>query len=394
MKYAPIQQHTSDTDYSSPFSYSSGKSNVESENWKFAKNKGDEFVVVTEETEIPDQQISIKLLNWVMQIMAFFLCLVTLPFSLFFIMKMVPQYERILVYRLGRLYGVKGPGLVFVLPCLDKWSRIDLRTKAFHIPPTSLSTKDGGVISVGALVYFRIVDPVKTSLTVTDVNKAVRHVSQSCMSSLLSKKTFDVVITKRLNLSYDLQVDINLAAQDWGAEVSGVELSDINLLVKPKQMQNCGMFGGSMAGGTGDNQLMSGLASLAQHVIAQAQQGSSTNAPEETSDISQLINNIKLVIDADLVGKVGLTYAFEIDGCTYALDLKNHPGSVGAIPTGANFDADVRISLSANTLSNIMNKKLSMLSAYSSGKLKLNGSVSDAAKLSHLSDLLETASSA
>ena len=425
MKYAPLMQReeTQPDKYNSVFTYDIAQTKTEEKDWIFNK-KSDKLQVPNTVVDGPASSLSTQIVIWVIQCVSFFLCLITMPFSLFATMKMVRQYERVLVFRLGRFSNLKGPGMVMVMPCIDKWTRVDLRTKAFHIPPTSLPTKDGGIISVGAMVYFRISDPVKMSHRVTDVNKSVRHVAQSCMSALLSRKTYDVILAKRLNLSDDLQVDINVNTLEWGAEVSSVELSDINLLVEPKrpgrpqqqQQSNpfAGMMGDMMGGGDND-ELLSGFASLAQQFISNSVQHSSGEAgtsstavkarplgalqpaAAEEVKVEEVIARIRTVISRDLISRVGCVYQFDIwsntDTASYMLDLKNAPGSlvrIGGVVSGGDvvLACDVKVTLSSKTFSDIISKRTSMLAAYSSGALKLNGSLSDASKLTHLGDLL------
>jgi len=384
MKYAPLQQQESS--YTSAFTYGGENSSIKTEPRKWIFNKNHEDYQVSMPPSTYNSSLSIRALYMFGKILSFVFCLATLPFSLIFVLKLVHQYERIIVFRLGKLSNIKGPGLITVLPCIDKWKRIDLRTKAFNIPPTNLSTKDGGVISVGAVVYFRISDPVRMCLSVNDINQSIRHIAQSCMSSLLCKKTFDVVMTKRLNLSYDLQVDVNLAVSEWGAQVSSVELSDVTPIVKPTNIPSrLNICADSLIQ---SNPLLSSLASITEKVINHTNQ-ETTNS---NLKIEQFLKVIKSHLNEKLVNKVGVTYQFEIfnenmnETLLYFLDLKNDKGCLEKIED--NVDADVKVFLTANALYDIITKKADIYSSYSSGALKISGSINDATKLSHLFDIL------
>ncbi|VEN61383.1 unnamed protein product [Callosobruchus maculatus] len=121
---------------------------------------------------------SMSFIEVVVTIGSVLLLLVTLPFSLFWCFKVVQEYERAVIFRLGRLRkgGARGPGIFFVLPCLDSYCKVDLRTVSFDVPPQEALTKDSVTVTVDAVVYYRIQDPLNAVVKVT--NYSYRRVSR------------------------------------------------------------------------------------------------------------------------------------------------------------------------------------------------------------------------
>ncbi|XP_015265219.1 PREDICTED: stomatin-like protein 1 isoform X1 [Gekko japonicus] len=156
--------------------------------------------------------------------LVFLLTILTFPISGWFVLKTVPTYERVIVFRLGRIRAPKGPGLVLLLPFIDQWQRVDLRTHAFNIPPCKLTSQDGALVSVGADVQFRVCDPVLSVMTVKDLNMATRMTAQNVMTKILLKKYLREIQTEKLRISDQLLLEINDVTKTWGLEVDRVEL--------------------------------------------------------------------------------------------------------------------------------------------------------------------------
>ncbi|XP_041601307.1 stomatin-like protein 1 isoform X5 [Vulpes lagopus] len=146
----------------------------------------------------------------------------------------VPTYERMIVFRLGRIRTPQGPGMVLLLPFIDSFQRVDLRTRAFNVPPCKLTSKDGAVLSVGADVQFRIWDPVLSVMTVKDLNTATRMTAQNAMTKALLKRPLREIQTEQLKISDQLLLEINDVTRTWGLEVDRVELA-VEAVLQPPQ---------------------------------------------------------------------------------------------------------------------------------------------------------------
>ena len=154
--------------------------------------------------------------------------------------RIVQEYERGVIFRLGRVQGTaKGPGLFFLIPIVDKMIKIDLRTITMDVPPQDLITRDNVPARVNAVVYFRVVDPNKSVIEVENYVLATSQISQTTLRSVLGQKDLDDMLTDRESINEELQTIIDQQTDPWGVKVSVVEVKDVEI---PKGMQR------SMAG--------------------------------------------------------------------------------------------------------------------------------------------------
>uniref|UniRef100_A0A671F6M1 Stomatin like 1 n=1 Tax=Rhinolophus ferrumequinum TaxID=59479 RepID=A0A671F6M1_RHIFE len=195
--------------------------------------------------------------------LGFLLLLITFPISGWFALKIVPTYERMIVFRLGRIRTPQGPGVVLLLPCIDSFHRVDLRTRAFNVPPCKLASKDGAVLSVGADVQFRIWDPVLSVMTVKDLNAATRMTAQNALTKALLRRPLRDIQMEKLKISEQLLLEINDVTRAWGLEVDRMELA-VEAVLQPPQDSLAGpslddslqqlalhFLGGGMSAGAG-----------------------------------------------------------------------------------------------------------------------------------------------
>lgn len=144
-------------------------------------------------------------------------------------LKVIREYERAVVFRLGRLVGAKGPGLIILIPIIDKMVKIDLRTITMDVPPQEIITRDNVPIKVDAVVYFRVIDPVKAVTEVMDFAYATSQISQTTLRSILGQVELDEVLSKRDHINQRLQEIIDEETDPWGIKVSTVEVKAVEL---------------------------------------------------------------------------------------------------------------------------------------------------------------------
>lgn len=144
-------------------------------------------------------------------------------------LKVVREYERAVVFRLGRLIGAKGPGLIILVPVIDKMIKIDLRTVTMDVPPQEIITKDNVPIRVDAVVYFRVIDPVKAVTEVMNYTYATSQLSQTTLRSVLGQVELDDVLAKRDEINKRLQEIIDQETDPWGIKVTSVEVKAVEL---------------------------------------------------------------------------------------------------------------------------------------------------------------------
>jgi len=151
--------------------------------------------------------------------------------------RILREYERGVIFRLGRLIsgdGVKGPGLILLIPVIDKMVKVSLRTIVFDVPPQDVITQDNVSIKVNAVVYFRVVEPQKAIVQVENFFQATSQISQTTLRSVLGQSELDDLLSQREKINHKLQQIIDAQTEPWGVKVSNVEVKQIDL---PQEMQ-------------------------------------------------------------------------------------------------------------------------------------------------------------
>jgi regulator of protease activity HflC (stomatin/prohibitin superfamily) len=143
--------------------------------------------------------------------------------------KVAFEFERGVVFRLGRLVGAKGPGLFFIIPFIDKWMKVDLRVVTLNVEPQDVITKDNVTVRVDAVVYFRVVDPEAAIIKVLDHIRATSQISQTTLRNVLGQSELDELLMKRDQLNQALQKIIDEQTEPWGVKVSTVEIKTVEL---------------------------------------------------------------------------------------------------------------------------------------------------------------------
>jgi regulator of protease activity HflC (stomatin/prohibitin superfamily) len=148
--------------------------------------------------------------------------------------KILREYERGVIFRLGRLIAQKGPGLIFLIPIIDKMVRVSLRTVVLDVPPQDVITQDNVSIKVNAVVYFRVLDPRNAIVQVENFLAATSQISQTTLRSVLGQSELDDLLSQREKINHKLQQIIDANTEPWGVKVSNVEVKQIDL---PQEMQ-------------------------------------------------------------------------------------------------------------------------------------------------------------
>jgi regulator of protease activity HflC (stomatin/prohibitin superfamily) len=148
--------------------------------------------------------------------------------------RVLREYERGVIFRLGRLIAQKGPGLIFLIPIIDRMVRVDLRTVTLNIPPQEVITRDNVTARVNAVCYFRVIDPNKAIVEVENFLVATSQISQTTLRSVLGTAELDTLLSERERLNVDLQKIIDDQTEPWGVKVTTVEIKDVEI---PQSMQ-------------------------------------------------------------------------------------------------------------------------------------------------------------
>ncbi|XP_017672453.1 stomatin-like protein 1 isoform X1 [Pipra filicauda] len=340
--------------------------------------------------------------------LVFLLMVVTFPISGWFALKVVPTYERMIIFRLGRIQAPQGPGVVLLLPFIDHWQRVDLRTRAFNVPPCKVTSKDGAIISMGADVQFRVWDPVLSVMMVKDLIAATRMTAQNAMTKTLMKKSLREIQVEKLRIGEQLLLEINDMTKSWGLEVDRVELSMEAVLQPPRE--NLAGPAATVPPVPGLEGLDGTIQQLAAHFFGStlALAGGGTGAPEAADSVEmvneveppttpllaqrkpsadELLSAVESVLSEALVSQVGASYQVNIalssgTWSTYFIDLSSGSGRIcRGVPEGV---PDVTLQVSEKDLQDLFLGDLRPLSAYMSGRLQVTGDLHLALKLEEL----------
>jgi regulator of protease activity HflC (stomatin/prohibitin superfamily) len=143
--------------------------------------------------------------------------------------KIVQEYERGVIFRLGRLQGAKGPGLFFIIPIIDRMIKVDLRVVTLDIPTQEAITRDNVTVSVNAVAYYRVIDPSDAIVNVENYEKATWQIAQTSLRSVLGQSDLDELLIHRDEINHKLQQIVDEATEPWGIKVSVVEVKDVEL---------------------------------------------------------------------------------------------------------------------------------------------------------------------
>ncbi len=143
--------------------------------------------------------------------------------------RILPEYERGVLFFLGRFQGVKGPGLIFVIPGIQQMTRVDLRVITLDVPGQDVISKDNVTVRVNAVLYFRVVDPERAIIRVEDFGSATSQFAQTTLRSVLGKHDLDEMLSERDKLNSDIQEIIDAQTEEWGIKVANVEIKHVDL---------------------------------------------------------------------------------------------------------------------------------------------------------------------
>merc|ERR1719513_70107 len=164
------------------------------------------------------------------------LIMATMPLSLLWTVKVVQEYERAVIFRLGRLLsgGARGPGVFFIIPCVDIYEKIDLRVRNFNVPPQEILTKDSVTIFVNAIMYYRVKDPISAVANVDDYSGSARLLAATTLRNVLGTRNLGDILSERESIAQEMQSALDEATEPWGVKVERVEVKDVRV---PENLQ-------------------------------------------------------------------------------------------------------------------------------------------------------------
>eukprot|EP00112_Aurelia_sp_Birch-Aquarium-sp1_P017515 Seg4069.1 transcript_id=Seg4069.1/GoldUCD/mRNA.D3Y31 product="Mechanosensory protein 2" protein_id=Seg4069.1/GoldUCD/D3Y31 len=183
-----------------------------------------------------DEEEALGLFNHLVAFLCIIIMIITFPLSMLFCIKVTQEYERAVIFRLGRvLPGVaKGPGLLFVLPCIEDLAKVDLRTVTINIPPQEALTRDSVTVTVDAVVYFFIKDAKRSVTKIRNAAGSTKLLAQTTLRNMIGTKTLAEALLDRKDVSSQMQIILDEATTPWGVKVERVEIKDLRL---PQHLQ-------------------------------------------------------------------------------------------------------------------------------------------------------------
>eukprot|EP00794_Sanderia_malayensis_P011911 gene11911-13145_t len=324
-------------------------------------------------------KVNYTIIELLILVVMYLLWVVSLPVTWWCSFKVIPQYERALVYRLGRLQEAKGPGLIYIIPCIDRWRKVDMRMRAFNVPPQEVFTVDGGMLKIGADVQYRVTDPMASFNELQDLNHTLRVTAVTVLNSALAGKKLSEIENEKNYLNAILQSNLNRAVRAWGLETARFELTKSTIV----------------RGGKGDD---SQFVDPLESVISVFKGMSSSMAPMSMGPTAlpkqpnpQLLKPAELfamltgILTEEIVKKVNAVFQFNLtglDGGSWCLDLRNGNGFVGV--GNAPCEPDVTIKMTSSDFQDMFYGRLSPGEAYMVGKITLDGDVYATTRLEEL----------
>merc|ERR1719322_1365673 len=170
-----------------------------------------------------------------LSVISLFLIAASLPFSLLFVIKVVQEYERAVIFRLGRLLsgGARGPGVFFIIPCVDVYEKIDMRSQTYEIPPQEILTKDSVTVFVNAILYYKVKNATHAVANVDDYSGSARLLAATTLRNVLGTLSLGDILSQRETIAREMQATLDDATEAWGVQVERVEVKDVRV---PEQL--------------------------------------------------------------------------------------------------------------------------------------------------------------
>ncbi len=191
-----------------------------------------QFTTPSTHTKSPPETEAVgAVFGYILQGISWIIIVLTFPFSMCFCLKVIKEYERVVIFRLGRLmHGMaRGPGMLFIIPCIDTYRKIDLRVVSYAVPPQEILSKDSVTVSVDAVVYFRTSDPIASVCNVSDAYYSTKLLTQTTLRNILGTKTLSEMLSDRDTIAHTTHQILDEGTHNWGIKVERVEVKDIRL---------------------------------------------------------------------------------------------------------------------------------------------------------------------
>lgn len=389
-------------DYSSAFSFESinkyKKPNIRS---VFDKSSGYRILSNYEEDQKEKSELPLLWLSYLVTALGYIMVILTAPLSLIFAMKLISEQERAIQFRLGRYWNVKGPGITLIIPIIDKLSLVDMRVKAFHVPPMLVMLQDGGSISLGATIMYSIQDAVTATLSLQDINHTIRTLAQSVMYQVVSKYSMEKLRRNKSDPNAFIKKELQQEIMQWGLSIHNVELSHITeLSAPPTAVQQVQEQLGSVFGQMGG---LEGFLSTAADYYLGPSKTSNSSDDHPLDMLTKFKLKVDEILDDSLIQTIGKKFVFHLfledsisseanDSSRFViLNCRDYPvqltiNEFADVTKKEVQNCDVQLKITLADLIKFLNGQISKASLYLQGRVDVDGDSSCLELLSVLQD--------
>ncbi|XP_067937412.1 stomatin-like protein 1 isoform X2 [Watersipora subatra] len=414
VKYSQIGQNESETtifDYSSPFTYHSTNPKDYHSIFEYRKPLMPADFDIQGERGLGRKTVGVKILYWSAVTIFALLIILTLPVSVWFVIKKVKDDEQLVQSRLGIIKCVRGPTLTMVIPCVDRTTLYSTSLREFNIPPQKALTSDGLLVELGGILRYRIIDAEKTCFAAQDIYHTMRVTAQTLTSKYIrSTREKDLTETASVQaINSELKDELQKTFLPWGVAVNSFEITGLKGIMRVEQEDAISQVIGPIkqwlfadqqtdpsVSSSPMGQFANMFASMAPALPTSSRenhpvpdtttQASSLASLSHTLTPKDLLTAVKAISNKQLVQRVGTVYKFIVEGDdpgVYYMDLKHGDGDCGSgePPAGP---ADTCITVSLADMQRMFTGSLAPFNAYMSGVLQISGDISGAMKLDEL----------
>jgi len=379
-----IDEHV--LNYKSPFTYSDMK-----------KSDGySAFIDIDEPKEeeyIQKQSCLLQLLSHFLTAISYAVFILFFPITYWICIKKLREEERVVIFRLGKMIGARGPGRVLVFPWLDRWVTADISASAFSVPPQQLITNDGGIIEIGAEIQYGITDVVVMVREVADHQDILRSLGKTVLVRLLAKKHISKLTREKTMCANEIMKELNKQIRKWGLIIRCVSLSEIKVLKQPEAMPGMGklLSGLGLTGGGQQKQkeeipFPSPMEFARSAYSGEKEESNRSETPDLTSTVEKAekgmmdwrsVLEIVLSQENNLEQEVFGVYCVNITDKseTILVEIGGQGKSVKYAVEGQEVKKDVSVNISSSDLAGVLKGSLPPLQAYLTGRISTTGDV-------------------
>ena len=392
-------------DYTSAFSYES-ISKYKTSKYKSSVRSSNDYSMLSnydDTNESVKRNDILTILTYVITVLGYLLVFLTAPVSFLVAVKSISENQKAIQFRLGRFWSLKGPGLTLVIPFIDKITFVDMRVKAFHVPPMLVMLQDGGSISLGANIMYSIQDAVVATLSLQDINHTIRTLGQSVMYQVVSKYSMEKLRRNKSDPNAFIKKELQQEIMEWGLSIHKVELSHITELSAPptamQQVQEqLGPIFGKMGG-------LEGIISTAADYYFKPNVDETNDVDNVFKIMDKFKTKIFEAIDDSLIDKIGKKFLFHLvlhgslDSYSnemarlLLLNCKDKPVGlteyfVSDLKQEERESCDVELKISVFDLIKFLKGEISKTALYFQGRVEVSGDISALELLSELKTLI------